>query len=253
MSTALEPALHQAAKPAPPAAEVEPDPVASWYDRSSITADAMVMIAGQTPADFERHAPETRFCDYIDGVVYMPSPVSIDHGDIEDDVGGWMFMYRASTPGVAGSTNASTVMLESMPQPDRHLRILSECGGGTWIEDNYLIGAPEFTTEVCVSSAAYDLHQKLDLYEKAGVQEYLALLVYEQEVRWHVLVNGRYERLPPDADGVLRSRAFPGLWLHPQALLNRDIALLLATLQQGLASPEHRQFVEELARRRGQA
>jgi hypothetical protein len=201
---------------------------------------------------WEMH-PEIKRAELIGGIVYMPSPVSLDHGDIEDDVGGWMFMYRANTPGVAGSTNASVAMLEDMPQPDRHLRIVPECGGSTWIEGKYLNGAPEFTAEVCVSSAAYDLHQKLDLYEKAAVQEYLAVLVYEQEIRWHVLVEGRYQVMAPDADGVWRSRVFPGLWLDGRALLERNVQAVLAKLQEGLASPEHRQFVEELARRRAQS
>jgi Uma2 family endonuclease len=117
-------------------------------------------------------------------------------------------------------------------------------------EGKYLTGAPEFTAEVCVSSAAYDLHQKMDLYEKAGVQEYLAVLVYEQEIRWHVLVDGRYQIMPPDADGVWRSRVFPGLWLDGRALLEREVQKVLSKLQEGLGSAEHRQFVEELAKRR---
>ena len=53
-----------------------------------------------------------------------------------------------------------------------------------------------------------------------------------------------------DEDGTLRSRAFPGLWLDPAALLAGDIAAVLATLERGLASPEHAAFVAELAGRR---
>ena len=52
------------------------------------------------------------------------------------------------------------------------------------------------------------------------------------------------------ADGIFRSVVFPGLWLDAAALLAGDRAKLLAVLQQGLQSPEHAAFVEELARRR---
>jgi len=51
----------------------------------------------------------------------------------------------------------------------------------------------------------------------------------------------------PDADGILRSEVFPGLWLDPAAFLKRDGRRLLAVLRQGLASPEHAAFVAKLA------
>jgi Uma2 family endonuclease len=200
---------------------------------------------------WEMH-PEIERAELIGGVVYMPSPVSLDHGEIEDDVGGWIFEYRTATPGTASGTNATAIMLEDAPQPDRHLRILPECGGKSWREGKYLRGAPELMAEVSLSSASYDLHQKYDLYEQAGVQEYLAVLVYEREIRWHVLVESRFEVMPPDADGIWRSRAFPGLWLDGEALLQRDIAKVLATLRNGLDSPGHRQFIERLAQQRSQ-
>jgi Putative restriction endonuclease len=95
-----------------------------------------------------------------------------------------------------------------------------------------------------------ELNQKYHLYEAAGVHEYLAVLMYEQEIRWHILVNGRYEILPPDADGIWRSRVFPGLWLDGRALLKRDLQKVLATLQAGFAAAEHRAFVKRLASRR---
>src|SRR5262249_58837532 len=97
------------------------------------------------------------------------------------------------------------------------------------------------------------VNQKYDLYEAAGVQEYLAVLLYEQEVRWHMLVSGRFQALTPDADGIWRSRVFPGLWLDGQALLQRDMHKVLAVLQSGLGSPQHQAFVAQLAKRRADA
>lgn len=194
--------------------------------------------------------PEIKNAELIGGVVYVPSPVSTDHWLPEDDIGGWLFTYRVNTSGTQSGGNATTIMLDDSPQPDRHLAILPECGGNSWFEENYLHGSPELMLEVCRSSRAYDLHQKYDLYEAAGVQEYLALLVYEREIRWHLLVDGRYQILPPDADGIWRSRVFPGLWLDGQALLKSDMAKVLAVLQAGLASPEHQAFVERLAKQR---
>jgi hypothetical protein len=55
--------------------------------------------------------------------------------------------------------------------------------------------------------------------------------------------------LTPDAAGVVRSEAFPGLWLDLPAALKRDLRGIRATLNKGLASPEHAAFVAALQAR----
>ena len=129
--------------------------------------------------------PELKFAELIGGVVHMPSPLSSDHGRMEMDISGWLGNYLAATPGITGGNNCTTLIQEQSPQPDVHLRILPEYGGATWDVGKLIGGPPELVVEVCASSAAYDLHQKYDLYEEAGVQEYVAVLLYEQEIRWH--------------------------------------------------------------------
>jgi len=49
---------------------------------------------------------------------------------------------------------------------------------------------------------------------------------------------------------VIRSDVFPGLWLDVPALLKGDLARVLATLQRGLRSVEHAEFVTELTGRK---
>jgi Uma2 family endonuclease len=194
--------------------------------------------------------PEIKNAELIGGIVYMASPVSAEHGDTEFDVGTWLGTYKAATPGTAGGHNTTSFILEDTPQPDLNLRIRPEYGGSSWVEGRYLQGAPELLTEICRSSASYDLHVKLDLYQAAKIPEYLAILLFEQEVRWHVLVNGQYQLLPPDPDGLWRSRVFPGLWLDGNSLLAGNMQRVLARLQEGLRSPEHERFVAELASRK---
>jgi hypothetical protein len=52
----------------------------------------------------------------------------------------------------------------------------------------------------------------------------------------------RYQSLT--AAGILCSQQFPGLWLDPMALIQGDLARVLAVLQQGLAGSAHQAFVE---------
>lgn len=194
--------------------------------------------------------PSIKLAELIGGMVYMPSPVSVEHGDMDRWLGTWFGVYQANTLGVAGGNNTTSFLLDDTPQPDLNLRLLPEYGGGSWAEGRYLHGVPELLAEVSASSASYDLHQKYDLYEAAGVPEYLAVVVFEQEIRWHALVDGRYQLLQPDADGLWRSRIFPGLWLDGKALLTGKLRQVLDRLHEGLQSPEHERFVAELAARR---
>jgi len=198
---------------------------------------------------WEAH-PEIKNAELIGGIVYMASPVSVEHGDMDGEVGGWLYTYKVATPGTASGHSITSFLLEDTPQPDWNLRILPEYGGSSSVQGRYLRGIPELLVEISRSSASYDLHVKLDLYQAAKIPEYLAVLLVEREIRWHILVNGEYQLLTPDADGVLRSRIFPGLWLDGQALLAGNSQQVIACLQDGRRSPEHQRFVAELASRR---
>jgi Uma2 family endonuclease len=101
---------------------------------------------------------------------------------------------------------------------------------------------------VAASSASYDLHDKLRVYRRNGVLEYVVWRVLDQEVDWFILRDGRYDRLPLTPLGLYQSETFPGLWLDPGALIRGDLALVLKVLQQGLASPEHAALVSRLER-----
>jgi len=200
-------------------------------------------------AEFERryHAhPEIKKAELIEGVVYMPSPVRFEqHGRPHSDVITWLGVYRAATPGVLVGDNVTVRLdFENEVQPDALLRLEPEQGGRSRVtEDDYLEGPPELIVEITASSVSYDLHDKLRVYARNGVQEYLAVQMYEQRVDWFVLREGVYETLAPGEDGVLRSEVFPGLWLQPDALWSGDVAAMLAVLQEGLASSEHSVFV----------
>jgi Uma2 family endonuclease len=205
-----------------------------------------------TRAEFLRRwkqHPEIKYAELIGGIVYMPSPLTRQHGVTDKASGGWLWVYHVHTPGTETGTNATTLMEgEAAPQPDEYLRILPEYGGQSTNAGKYVGGSPELICETCVSSASYDLHQKLDLYEKMRVLEVVAFLLHEQEVRWHCLGAKGYERMIP-VKGIWKSKVFPGLWLNGEALLANDGAKILATLNKGLRSPQHAAFVRNLARK----
>jgi hypothetical protein len=44
--------------------------------------------------------PQIKRAELIQGVVYMPSPLSLEHGDTDSYVGTWIGVYAAATPGL---------------------------------------------------------------------------------------------------------------------------------------------------------
>src|SRR5262249_30693360 len=153
--------------------------------------------------------PELKFAELLEGEVYLPSPVSVPHGDVDSRATSWLWHYAASTPGCRATSNATWLMLLDAPQPDCCLRILPEYGGQSSVKRGLGSGAPELIVEVAVSSAARDLGPKLRLYRAAGVLEYITVLVEQSQLVWRRLVSGAYSIVEPGADGILRSTAFP--------------------------------------------
>lgn len=206
--------------------------------------------------EFERryHAmPNLKKAELIGGEVYIPSPVrQRGHGRQHSHLNYWLTHYEGNTPGVEIGDN-STVRLgpDDEPQPDCLLFIQPEHGGRVQIgEDGYIEGAPDFVGEVAASSVSYDLGKKLQAYAAHDVREYVVWRVHDRTIDWFVNRGGRFERIAPQADGTLRSAAFPGLWLDPAAMIRGDVNAVLALVQQGLDSPEHAAFVAQLERAR---
>lgn len=205
-----------------------------------------------TRDEFERRyqaMPHLKKAELIEGVVYMPSPVRMfRHGQPQSDLVCWLGVYRAATIGLFGGDNTTARLdLDNEPQPDAMLLIDPARGGQVKVsEDDYVEGAPELVAEVSSSSVSFDLHTKFQVYRRCGVKEYIVWRVMDRVIDWFVLAGGAYERMEPDADGVLKSRVFPGLWLDAEALIGGDLAKVLACVQAGIGSSEHAAFVKRL-------
>jgi Uma2 family endonuclease len=138
---------------------------------------------------------------------------------------------------------------DSEPEPDLYLRILPEYGGrSATTPDDYIEGAPELIVEVALSSRSIDLYAKRRDYAKCGVREYMVAIPRAGIITWFDLTNDR--ELTISDDGVIKSLAFPGLWLSVPAILQQNGNLAMTTLNAGLSSSEHQIFVEQLVQRR---
>ncbi|MEZ4660535.1 MAG: Uma2 family endonuclease [Caldilineaceae bacterium] len=204
-------------------------------------------------AEFERRYlahPEIKKAELLEGIVYMPSPVKyqrhasphlhLNHMD-------WRYILPQRRAPRAVTTPPSAWTMKTIRSRTSSYALTGH-GGRSFVDaDDYLAGAPEL-------SCGGGFHQRQlrhacqkRVYARNGVQEYLVFLTHDQVVHWFALEEGEYVELAAAADGILRSRVFPGLWLQPAAFWAKDLATMLAALQEGIASPAHQAFVERLA------
>ncbi|GCL36725.1 MAG: Uma2 family endonuclease [Sphaerospermopsis kisseleviana] len=206
-----------------------------------------------TRPEFERRysaMPNLKKAELIEGVVYVASPLRFEpHAEPHANLMGWLWSYKIVTPGVRLGDNATVRLdLDNEPQPDAVLLIDTACGGKSYIgADGYIEGAPELIAEVAASSATKDLYDKKRAYRRNGIEEYIVWQVFEGTVSWFSLKNGEYIELVANEQGIIKSQVFPGLWLNVSALVTRNMSQVMATLQTGLSSGEHQDFVEKLA------
>ncbi len=192
--------------------------------------------------------PDLKHAELIDGIVYINWPVDLGHQDLHAFLAGWLGFYATATPGCRPAGQGTWLMGErQVPEPDLTLRIPPELGGQSGVEGEFPAGAPEFLVEVAVSSRSRDFGAKKRLYERAGVLEYLIAVPVWQEISWFERTSSGFQAIEHDADGILRSRCFPGLWLHVPSLWDLDLPRMNEVLRQGLATPEHAAFVARLA------
>jgi Uma2 family endonuclease len=173
----------------------------------------------------------------------------VQHGGPHQLLIGWLDRYLEEAPGLEGGINASIGLDENNePQPDAYLMLPPGMSKAAVTTDGYLEGSPELLAEVSASTTSIDLHLKFEAYRRNGIREYLVWRVVDRQVDWFALEAGQFVRLPADADGILRSRVFPGLWLDAAALVALRRKRVYAVLRQGLATPEFAAFAAEVAK-----
>lgn len=100
-------------------------------------------------------------------------------------------------------------------------------------------GPPDVIIEaVSPDDPKRDLVEKFDEYDKAGVPEYVAVDGREehQELYFWTRVDGRLQRVAPDAQGRYHSRVLPGFWIDPSWLWQDPLPKVALVLEQILAS-----------------
>ncbi|MFN0072455.1 MAG: Uma2 family endonuclease [Chloroflexota bacterium] len=191
-----------------------------------------------TQAEFHRRylaSPKIKKAELVEGVVYGPFPVSARHAEPHSWMIAWLGLYRSQHPELRLHDNVTVILdVDNEVQPDACLW-RQEPGGPRLNDDGYIEGPPQLVVEIAVSSASYDLHDKLGAYRRAGVREYIVWRVEDQAIDWLCLYEGAYDRGEPDEKGVIESSVFPGLRLAFAKMLSGDLAGVLDELDRSRA------------------
>lgn len=179
-------------------------------------------------------APEELKAERINGKVYLMNSLRARyHGNPQMLLAGWLFTYAMAHPELNLSDNATLhLRTENTPQPD--LCMYRTGGNASLDEDGYLVGSPELIIEIAGSSASYDFGEKRDVYEAAGVGEYLVFETIEGRIEWWRHDGSKFVDVPRD-ETVFKSTLFSGLWLDGDALRAADRFRLIEKLNEGIA------------------
>jgi Uma2 family endonuclease len=167
-----------------------------------------------TYEDFCTLVKDGEKADLIDGVIYMASPDNTDANDINMWLGGLMYDFAEhfDLGQVHGSRVACKLDEFNAPEPDLAFvrkKFLRKILRGR------IDGAPNVAVEiVSPDSVERDYHKKRRQYEEFGVDENWIINEVDKTATFLRLASdGKYQDVRV-RDGVFRSKAFPGFWLH---------------------------------------
>jgi Uma2 family endonuclease len=213
--------------------DAPPAPAREIYDRSSLTGDFMVMLADQTSEDFERYAPASQVCEYLNGIVYMPSPATDRHQEQVQFVFHLLDGFRCERG--AGQVLTAPAVLRLAPQwkPEPDLFVRPPAGARGVQPPAVLV--VEFLSP---STRHHDLGIKLETYRTFAIPE-----IWMFDDRDHVLraskrvgPGDRYVEEVVSA-GPFDSYALPSFWIDVSWLWNDPLPNARRCLDQILAGP----------------
>lgn len=183
-------------------------------------ADGMQAHPGRrlTEDEFLDWIEEPTRAEWVEGEVFIMSPVSFNHNQIHQ----WLirllgeFVETHDLGLVCGSelfVRLSPPLARRMP--DLFFVAKSRCGK---FQKAHFEGPPDLAIEiVSPDEPARDYIEKLKSYEASGVREYWIVDPLIQRMEAHELVKGKCRRIM-ERNGTLHSKVLKGLWVNPEWL-----------------------------------
>jgi Uma2 family endonuclease len=193
------------------------EPLSDMLKRFVGEHEHLLFVEG-TEDDF--YAIEERKADYIEGIITMHSPASLEHEEIFGNVYTEMRLHvrRNSLGTVLGSR--SLVVFSPIHKFEPDVMFIAAHNGGTWLKGNREFhGVPEVVVEILSKSTRhYDLDTKRPLYRAHGVGE-ICFVDYERKEIIIDSLEGTAYQTAIVSNGTYTSRMIPGFVWDAAALL----------------------------------
>ena len=201
-----------------------------------------------TYEEFLDWADEDTLAEWVNGEVIVHLPASLAHQLVEG------FLYRLIASHVEvyqlGAILESPFQMKlakSGREPDlifvanEHLNRL---------QGTYLDGPADLVIEiVSPESIGRDRGDKFVEYQQAGILEYWLLDPQMRRAEFYQLdAAGQYQLIPPDAEGIYRSRVLPGFWLRVGWLCQDPLPVVEGVLLEVGGEAYARRWIERLQR-----
>ena len=161
--------------------------------------------------------------------------------------------YRLFTPGiyvclhVPVVLDATTRIVPGLISMVNHGR-LKQCEP----VENGFEGPPNFVLDVFESVEIAEYEARKTAFERFGVTEYLAVETSNTpRLHWNRHNGHSFEDAVPDRQGLIKSKALPGLWIPVQALAERDWWSILSAIERGVTRLGHHEFQESIWHKNG--
>jgi Putative restriction endonuclease len=161
--------------------------------------------------------------------------------------------YRLFTPGIYVCVHVP-VLLDSQTRIVPGLVAMVNHGKLKQCEplEHGFQGPPNFVLDVFVAGDLSEYERRRSLFERFGVTEYVVVEDRSSPtLHWNRQENGRFREVEPDAAGVIRSKALPGLWIPADALAKRDWWTILAAIERGVTRLGHHEYQETIWHKNG--
>lgn len=155
--------------------------------------------------------------------------------------------YRHSTPGIYVCGHVPVILGDARFVPGIVAQVnhgrLKQCEA----TDEGFVGPPNFLLDVFEPDELDEFDARRLAFEKSGVIEYVAVILGD-EIRCQWLRhNGKdFDQIAPDQNGVIKSKALPGLWFSTHHLEKRDWWALGDTISRGITRLGHHEFMETI-------
>ena len=182
----------------------------------------------------------------------MPE-LSLSKSVLLTDYGLCVNRYRLFTPGIYVCFHVPVILddntriVPGLVAQVNHGR-LKQCEA---TEDGF-IGPPNFIFDVFDADELDEYESRKSSFEKHGVSEYVVLIADEnQTCHWNRHNGSKFESVSPDENGIIKSKALPGLWFSTNSAKDRDWWTLIDFVERGVTRVGHHELMETIFHKDG--